>query len=87
MGYEMSYENAAQIMDEIAATTPTFAGVSFEHLDRVGSLLISRFLLGSSSWISAGNAETWQRLLADVCTESPAWGETAYYFRTAGSAG
>ena len=25
-------------MDEIAVTTPTFAGVSFEHLDRVGSL-------------------------------------------------
>ncbi|GAA5172976.1 formate dehydrogenase subunit alpha [Pseudonocardia eucalypti] len=38
MGYPMSYEDSAQIMDEIALTTPTFAGVSFEHLDRVGSV-------------------------------------------------
>ncbi len=38
MGYPMSYEHPSQIMDEIALTTPTFAGVSFEHLDRVGSL-------------------------------------------------
>jgi formate dehydrogenase major subunit len=38
MGYPMSYEHPRQIMDEIALTTPTFAGVSFEHLDRVGSL-------------------------------------------------
>ena len=27
-----------EIMDEIAATTPTFAGVSFAHLDEVGSI-------------------------------------------------
>jgi formate dehydrogenase major subunit len=38
MGYTMSYPNAAAIMDEIAALTPTFAGVSFAHLDRVGSV-------------------------------------------------
>jgi formate dehydrogenase major subunit len=38
MGYPMSYANAAEIMDEIAALTPTFAGVSFAHLDRVGSV-------------------------------------------------
>ena len=38
MGYPMSYSNAAEIMDEIAALTPTFAGVSFAHLDRVGSV-------------------------------------------------
>ena len=38
MGYEMSYPSAAAIMDEIAALTPTFAGVSFAHLDRVGSV-------------------------------------------------
>ncbi len=37
MGYEMGYANGAEIMDEIAAVTPTFAGVSFEMLDRVGS--------------------------------------------------
>ncbi len=38
MGYDMHYDNGAQIMDEIAATTPTFAGVSFEKLDAMGSL-------------------------------------------------
>jgi formate dehydrogenase major subunit len=38
MGYPMHYDSAAQIMDEIALTTPTFAGVSFEHLDKVGSV-------------------------------------------------
>ena len=38
LGYHMAYESAANIMDEIAATTPTFAGVSFERLDRDGSL-------------------------------------------------
>jgi formate dehydrogenase major subunit len=38
MGYDMHYDNASQIMDEIAATTPTFAGVSFRLLDEVGSV-------------------------------------------------
>ncbi|MEV6411472.1 formate dehydrogenase subunit alpha [Kribbella sp. NPDC051718] len=38
MGYPMHYESSAQIMDEIAITTPTFAGVSFAHLDEVGSV-------------------------------------------------
>jgi formate dehydrogenase major subunit len=38
MGYPMHYGNAAQIMDEIAALTPSFAGVSFAHLDEVGSV-------------------------------------------------
>ena len=38
MGYPMDYENAGQIMDEIAATTPTFAGVSFARLDAEGSM-------------------------------------------------
>ena len=38
MGYQMSYENGAEIMDEIAATTPTFAGVSFAKLDELGSI-------------------------------------------------
>jgi formate dehydrogenase major subunit len=36
MGYRMHYESAAEIMDEIAALTPTFAGVSFQQLDEVG---------------------------------------------------
>ena len=38
MGYPMPYDGAAQIMDEIAALTPTFAGVSFDLLDRLGSV-------------------------------------------------
>jgi formate dehydrogenase major subunit len=38
MGYPMHYDSAAQIMDEIAATTPTFAGVSFARLDEHGSM-------------------------------------------------
>jgi len=38
MGYPMDYPNSAAIMDEIAALTPTFAGVSFSYLDKVGSV-------------------------------------------------
>ena len=38
MGYAMSYENPAEIMDEIARLTPTFAGVSFHKLDTEGSV-------------------------------------------------
>ncbi len=38
LGYAMQYENESEIMDEIAALTPTFTGVSFEFLDRVGSV-------------------------------------------------
>ena len=38
MGYPMSYEHSSQIMDEIAITTPTFAGVSFARLDATGSV-------------------------------------------------
>jgi formate dehydrogenase major subunit len=38
LGHPMHYDSAAQIMDEIAALTPTFAGVSFAKLDEVGSV-------------------------------------------------
>jgi len=38
MGYPMQYGSSAEIMDEIATSTPTFAGVSFAHLDKVGSV-------------------------------------------------
>jgi formate dehydrogenase major subunit len=38
MGYPMRYDHPSQIMDEIALTTPTFAGVSFAYLDEVGSV-------------------------------------------------
>jgi formate dehydrogenase major subunit len=33
-----NYTHASQIMDEIAAVTPTFSGVSFERLDALGSI-------------------------------------------------
>ena len=38
MGYPMAYDHPSQIMDEIAALTPTFAGVSFAKLDALGSV-------------------------------------------------
>ncbi len=38
MGYDMHYDSAADIMDEIARVTPTFKGVSFDHLDKAGSV-------------------------------------------------
>lgn len=38
MGYEMSYDHPGQIMDEIASVTPTFTGVSFDLLDKLGSV-------------------------------------------------
>jgi formate dehydrogenase major subunit len=38
MGYPMHYDDPSQIMDEIAALTPTFAGVSFATLDKLGSV-------------------------------------------------
>ena len=38
MGYPMHYNSSSEIMDEIAALTPTFSGVSFERLDNEGSM-------------------------------------------------
>jgi formate dehydrogenase major subunit len=38
MGVPMPYTHPAQVMDEIAALTPTFAGVSFDKLDKLGSV-------------------------------------------------
>jgi formate dehydrogenase major subunit len=38
MGFEMHYDHPSQIMDEIAALTPTFAGVSYAKLDELGSV-------------------------------------------------
>jgi formate dehydrogenase major subunit len=38
MGYEMNYGHASEIMDEIAALTPSFAGVSFARLEELGSI-------------------------------------------------
>ena len=38
MGHHWIYAHPSEIMDEVAATTPSFAGVSFDLLDRVGSV-------------------------------------------------
>jgi formate dehydrogenase major subunit len=38
LGYPMHYTSASEIMDEIAALTPSFAGVSFDFLDAHGSV-------------------------------------------------
>jgi len=38
LGYPMNYNHPSEIMDEIARLTPTFSGVSYEKLDRLGSI-------------------------------------------------
>ena len=38
MGLQWSYSHPSEIMDEIAKTTPSFAGVTFDLLDREGSV-------------------------------------------------
>ena len=38
LGYPMHYTHPAEIMDEIARLTPTFAGVSYRRLEEAGSL-------------------------------------------------
>lgn len=38
LGYPMHYAHPGEIMDEIARLTPSFAGVSYEKLDRLGSV-------------------------------------------------
>ncbi len=38
LGYDMDYAHASEIMDEIAALTPEFKGVSFDKLDELGSI-------------------------------------------------
>ncbi len=38
MGYPMHYKHPSEIMDEIARLTPTFTGVSFAKIDKLGSI-------------------------------------------------
>ena len=38
LGFKMDYTHPSEIMAEIAATTPTFQGVSYEKLDELGSI-------------------------------------------------
>ncbi len=38
LGYPMHYDHPSQVMDEIAQLTPTFAGVSYDRIEAMGSL-------------------------------------------------
>jgi formate dehydrogenase major subunit len=38
LGYRMDYGHPSEIMDEIARLTPTFTGVSYDKIDRLGSI-------------------------------------------------
>ena len=38
LGYDMDYAHPSEIMDEIAALTPSFAGVSYAKLEELGSI-------------------------------------------------
>ena len=38
LGYTMSYAHPSEIMDEIARSTPSFRGVSYDKLDALGSI-------------------------------------------------
>ncbi len=38
LGYPMNYAHPSEIMAEIAALTPTFRGVTYEKIDRLGSI-------------------------------------------------
>ena len=38
LGYPMNYAHPSEIMDEIARLTPTFSGVNYAKLDRLGSI-------------------------------------------------
>lgn len=38
LGYDMQYRHPSEIMAEIAALTPSFAGVNYDKIDRLGSV-------------------------------------------------
>lgn len=38
MGLPWNYSHPSEIMDEIAATTPSFANVSYDYLEKMGSV-------------------------------------------------
>jgi len=38
LGYPMNYDHPSEIMDEIARLTPTFAGVTYDKIERLGSI-------------------------------------------------
>ena len=37
LGYPMAYQHPSEIMDEIAALTPSFSGITYQKLDQLGS--------------------------------------------------
>ena len=41
LGYPMDYQHPSEIMAEIARLTPTFAGVTYEKLDQLGSCAVA----------------------------------------------
>ena len=40
MGFNMNYNHPSEIMDEIAALTPTFTGMSYTKLDELGAVAL-----------------------------------------------
>ena len=36
MGYPMSYENPSQIFDEMASLTPSYSGMNYDRIDKIG---------------------------------------------------
>src|SRR6185312_9316446 len=38
LGFPMHYTHPSEIMDEIACLTPTFAGISYDKLEELGSI-------------------------------------------------
>ena len=38
LGYPMHYSHPSEVMDEIARLTPTFAGISYDKLEKLGSI-------------------------------------------------
>ena len=38
MGYECHYDHPGQVLDEIARTSPAYSGMSFDKIDRLGSV-------------------------------------------------
>ncbi len=76
LGYSMQYPNTAAILDEIAQLTPTFAGVSFDLLDRLGSVQwpcneehpegtpvmhVDKFVRGKGQFVCTGYVPTEER--------------------------
>jgi formate dehydrogenase major subunit len=77
MGHDMAFDHPSQIMAEIAATTPDFAGVTYELIDRLGSVQwpcnadapagtpimhVDRFVRGKGRFITTGFTPTTEQV-------------------------